>query len=406
MWRIRFRGPFGFLISASLLLFPAAANCHAQTEDVLCREGDGNFNAEFQGGERVHVGAAKSGGFATRSCDATLSWGEQKIVLITAASEVDLDCFGTDLGIELPVAAFQVKKLDSDCCRAYQIYTLQKPPHLLRTLTGASSFRAADTDLDGRVEIWTDDAAAVGGFENFTLSEFDFPPPLVLRFAHNQLLDVSSQFQPYFDRLVAGLRSRLDAADLKDFKESDGKLLPSQTIPPERMHRLRKAKIGILEIVWCYLYSGRDTEAWSALGNFWPGADVERIRTEIVQARNHGIRAQIDGIAPAESQRKKRATIFDATKAEKKEPEVIPPQAILLRRPPPQSLESSVTSAETLLELVVDSGGKVRSVEPAGNTKAVDPALLNAAMGWKFIPAFVGGRAVASRTRLAISGKQ
>jgi len=58
-----------------------------------------------------------------------------------------------------------------------------------------------------------------------------------------------------------------------------------------------------------------------------------------------------------------------------------------------------------LLDLLIDSAGKVRSVEPAGNTKS-DPDLIKAATEWKFVTAFKDGRAVASRLRLAVSVKR
>jgi hypothetical protein len=62
-------------------------------------------------------------------------------------------------------------------------------------------------------------------------------------------------------------------------------------MPPEesaRLPRLRKVKIQVLEIVWAYLYSGREKEAWRALADMWPIADVERIRSEIIAARAPG----------------------------------------------------------------------------------------------------------------------
>jgi hypothetical protein len=374
---------------------------------VLCRGGGGSFGADFDGGVGVHVGAAKSGGLATRTCEATLSWGEEKVVVASRAWEVDLDAFGADLGMGAPVTAFQVKKSDSECCTTYLIYSLQKPPRLLRTLTGGSSYRASDVDLDTRVEIWTDDATAWDGFENLVLSELDFAPPVVLRFEHEKLLDVGAEFETYFDDLIAKVKRQLDPRDLKDFKGSDGKLSTSAASSPEAMHRLRRTKIGTLEIVWAYLYSGRERDAWSALGDMWPDTDLERIRMAIVKTHDRGIHAQVDGVAAAvPGRRKKRATIFDVTRAEEGRSEVVPPQPILLRRPPPLPSEQGLTTAEMFLNLVVDSAGKVRSVEPAGNAKSVDTDLINAAMGWKFIPASSGGHAVASRTRLAVSARR
>jgi len=62
--------------------------------------------------------------------------------------------------------------------------------------------------------------------------------------------------------------------------------------------------------------------------------------------------------------------------------------------------------SELLLDLLIDSAGKVRSVEPAGNSNRPDTDLVQAAMEWTFIPAFKDGRAVASRLRLAVSTKR
>jgi len=396
-----------FLLFLCALLGTAVSLCAAQTDDVVCRGGSGNFAADFQGGVKVHVGAAKSGGLATRACEATINWGEDKVVVASGASEVDLDAFGVDLGMGTPVAAFQVRKSDSECCTTYLIYSLQKPPRLLRALTGGSSFKASDIDLDTRVELWTNDATAVDGFENLTVTELDFPPTVVLRFEHDRLLDVGSEFQPYFDHLIAKLREQLDPRSMKDFKDSDGKLLPSAASSAEAMHRLRRAKIAVLEIVWAYLYSGRERDAWSTLADMWPGSDLERIRGAIGKAHDRGILAQVDGVASAApTRRKKRATIFDVTAAEGGRSEVAPPQPILLRRPPPLALDQGLNNAEILLDIVVDSAGKVRSAEPAGSAKSIDPDLIEAAMGWKFIPASSGGRAVASRTRLAVSARR
>src|SRR5437660_10829097 len=50
--------------------------------------------------------------------------------------------------------------------------------------------------------------------------------------------------------------------------------------------------------------------------------------------------------------------------------------------------EQGLTDSELLLALLIDSAGKVRSVEPAENTKSEDPELLKAATVWKFVSAF------------------
>ena len=87
--------------------------------------------------------------------------------------------------------------------------------------------------------------------------------------------------------------------------------------------------------------------------------------------------------------------------------EVTPPAPIMLRRPPLVGTpDKDLLQSELLLELVIDSAGKVRSAEPAGKAQSVDAVLIHAVNGWKFIPAFKAGRAVASRMRLAVSLRQ
>jgi hypothetical protein len=316
--------------------------------------------------------------------------------------------FGVDLGLDVPVVAFQVKDSDTECCVAYQIYSLQKPPRLLRTITGGNSFGAADTDLDGRVEIWTADTAAVDGLENFVEGELDFAPTVVLRFQHSQLLDVSSEFLPYFDQKIAKLRAELNPKDLGDFKNSDGKLVSGPFLSAHQLHQVREVKTKVLEIACSYLYSGREAEAWHALADMWPASDVERIRSAISKARAHGIRAQVDGTSSgASADRKKSAVVFDTFgRPERNKLEVIPAQPILMRTAAPLALAQHLTDSELLLNLLIDSAGKVRYVEPAGGAISSEADLIKAAMEWKFIPAFKDGRAVASRLRLAVSAKR
>jgi len=406
-----------------LLLCFAASTCQAQNREMICSAGTGDFETEFSTGVKVHVGAARNGGLAARSCEATLNGGKGDLLIATGASQLDIDAFGVDLGLGVPAVTFQIKKSSTECCRTYQIYALEKPPRLLRVVEGGDFFSAADTDLDGRVEIWTDDAASVDGIENLPLSELDFAPPIILRFAHGQLLDASSEFQSYFDQKIAEERSGLDAQDLRDFKNSEGRLPSDAPFSPHRLYQLRTAKMKVLEIVWSYLYSGREQEAWRALADMWPAEDVDRIHAVILTARNHGIRSQLDGVSTEGLLGpKKHARIFDLrTRLAAREGSpagsstmersinltVIPPRPILMQRPPPLGVsEQGMPQSESELDLVIDSAGKVRSAKPSGNVPWVDTSLINATAKWKFIPAFSAGRPVASQIHFAVSLKR
>lgn len=378
--------------------------CRAEIPDVLCNEGSGSFEAAFHTGVKVRVGAAKKDGLARRLCEAAMSWDQHTDVVATDAFQLDVDAFGVDLDVGVPVVTLQVKKSSADCCMTYLIYSLQKPSRLLRTITGGDFFIAADTDLDGRVEIWSHDAAAVAGFETFVLGELDAPPTIVLRFEGGRLLDVSSEFQSYFDGEIAKIREKIDQRDLLDFKSSNGALTPPTALSAEQ-HRLRRVKARVLEIVWSYLYSGREQEAWRSLAEMWPAADVDRIRAAILDARTHGIRAEVDGVSTGgASGKKKRVALFDAaSRSGPGKSEIISPLPIQLRRPPFRMPEQSLPESELLLDLVIDSAGKVRSAEASGKTKWADADLLRATEEWKFIPAFKGNRPVACRSRLAVS---
>src|SRR5260370_19259797 len=124
--------------------------CQTPARGVLCTSGDGILDAEFRNGVKVHVGAARNGEFATRACAAKLSWEKQELVVATGASQLDVDAFGVDLGDGIPAAAFQIKKVDTEFCIDYLIYSLERPPRLLRTITGADFCSPSHGVLDGR----------------------------------------------------------------------------------------------------------------------------------------------------------------------------------------------------------------------------------------------------------------
>ncbi len=320
------------------------------------------------------MGAAKSGGLAKRSCSGNLAWEGRDLPVTAEASQVDIDVLGVDLGLGTPLVAFQVKKSAADWDMTYLIYSLKEPRKLLRTITGGDFFRAADSNLNGKIEIWTGDVGAINGFEGLLPGEFDFAPTIVLRFERNRLIDVSAEFQSHFDEQIALVRTQLSAQDLRDFQGTNGKLTATSSMAPDRIHGLRITKIKVLEIVLAYLYSRREQEAWRALADMWPAGDLERIRTAILTARAHGIRSQIDDVLAGKSRPhfKKRVYIFDAvTDHPQGSVGQFPfvdtrPQAILLRRPPPVGAKAPLARSEQMIELVVDAAGKVWSAEPGG----------------------------------------
>jgi hypothetical protein len=151
----------------------------------------------------------------------------------------------------------------------------------------------------------------------------------------------------------------------------------------------------------------------------WPDEDSDRIRATILNARAGGIHAQLDGVATMiPPKRRIQAKIFDGTtvltatpgltpKDMKPKPEIIPPVAILMLRPPPATAqEAELAQTEAELKLVIDSAGKVRTVEVLGNSQSMDEGLIKSTSNWKFIPAFSDGTPVASQIFLGVSLKR
>ena len=400
-----FNFPFRRLLRVcALLLFTCAmANtCAAQAHNSLCNKGNNEFQAIYRTGVAVTVESAKSEGLSLRECRATLQWRKDTLVVADKAAQIDLDLFGVDLSRkDGPVAAFQIKKTDGGCCSIYRIYSLKKRPRLLRTITGGSSYTASDKDFDGRIEIWTDDSAAVDGLDGLHVQDMDDPPAVVLRFEDGRLLDANREFQNYFDTIAVRVRKEIKPEELREFKRSDGRLQADISSDVARINRLRAVKIRILEIVWAYLYSGREQRAWQTLAEMWPAGDTGRIRRLISNAREHGILAQTDR-APA-----KKPRLWQDAGWIYKQTEVTPAQAIYLWRPaPPGPLDYSSLDREVGLDLVIDSAGKVSSVVHVLGEGIADEGLLSAAREWKFIPAMKDGHSVASHLHLYTSLKR
>jgi hypothetical protein len=415
-------GRFASALLSSAIFCTICIASGSQAQDVVCSNGFGSFDAKSPDGVTVSVGAVRDAELARRVCQASFTWSGKDLRVEHGASQIDVDVMDVDLGLGSRVVAFQIKQSIFDPLMKYEIYSLAKPPRKLRTITGGDFFRAADTNLDGRIEIWTSDAAAVDGFENLALSTLDFAPPVVLRFEHSRLIDVGSEFTVQFDRKIKAVKAQLDSLQLSNFKNSDGKASNTSPAAIDALHELRRTKIKVLEIVWCYLYSGREEDAWHALADMWPPADFDRIRTAILKARERGIRSQVDGVSSGSShpRRRGKVMIYDRVTDTQSDGQMhvedetggsgdhmrayevdTSPQPIVFRRPPPpQGLSPAIFNAEVAVNLVIDAAGKVWSIKTEGKT---DKDLIDASAQWKFVPALKDGTPVASHLRLGVT---
>jgi len=76
------------------------------------------------------------------------------------------------------------------------------------------------------------------------------------------------------------------------------------------------------------------------------------------------------------------------------------------REPPSDVYEAELARTESLLKLVIDCAGKVRSVEPMAEGQTLDEGLIKSTSNWKFIPAYSQGEPVASQIFLGVSLKR
>ena len=403
------------LLICGFSLWSFALHAQTQSQDITCDGGSGAYRTEFSTGVTVDVGPMRKGAFAERACSAKLVAKGQEIPVVDDAGQVAIDILGADLGFGKPVVAFQIDETGRGSHVVYQIYSLSKPAALLYKLSGGDRYSAADTDLDGRVEIWTDDAVAVDQFEGIPKADLDFAPTVVLRFEKGHLVDAGSEFVSYYDAEISKLRSQMNQADLAEFEQSDGRLSFKSPGSNANLHRLIRTKISVLEVIWAYLYSGREEQAWSALDELWPSQDVTRVRSAISDVHSRGILHGVERSSSHKGHAHGHVHIYDAVdnsptvtnlnpyggapNPSQAEPPVTQPKSILLRRPTPPPDGGSVPSENEIMELVVDAAGKVRSAQVL---KATDAPLVRAASGWHFIPAFHSGSPVACRFRLNV----
>jgi hypothetical protein len=418
---------------AALLISVVCAGGWAQSRQVVCDRGNGHFEASFPTGVTVRVGAVSGGGFATRACEALLSRGNDRAVAVRTAAQVDIDVLGADLGFGVPVIAFEVRQAQDDWRTNYEIWSIEKRPRLLRTLTGEDSYRAVDAAFNRQVAVWTTDADAVEDFDGLRYADYTFPPTVVLQFDRGRMVDVSAFYRTHYDRKIATLRGDLTEEALAVFRKSDGQL-KFGSVPAADWVRLRKTKATVLEMVWAYLYSGRPEQAWAELASAWPASDVPRVKAAIVAARTRGIEAQVTKVASVKLSPKwmERPFVYEylkpggseeqtggaltygapgttgpgavLVKQQRSDPSLYEadtePKPILLWRPPPSAAEQAFAQREETVLLTIDEAGKVESAKMVAPNS--DPELLKTAKDWKFIPASRDRKPVAYKLKMDV----
>jgi hypothetical protein len=172
------------------------------------------------------------------------------------------------------------------CCFTYTIVKLGGVARILRKIESSSAL-TFEKQEDGTVVIRGVDSS----LDYFLVPhEMAVVPLVFLRMEGSNLVNVSAQFQPQYDKLIEEARGQLTTADLEKFRQSryTTKLFSDQ-LPTVRR---------VLVIVLNYLYSGREAQAWQSLQELWPPSDQSRIKALILERRARGLLKQVDQPKP------------------------------------------------------------------------------------------------------------
>lgn len=168
----------------------------------------------------------------------------------------------------------------SHCCYTYRIVSLTEPAVILPAIENEAPFFFFKDPASGQFRIMTSD----GAFDSFEglCHECTPYPRVVLQVSEEGLRDVSSQFVEQYDSEIAFAQAKFAPGEISKFQISD----------------FKDAKAVLLEIMFSYLYSGRDAQAWQTLDQTWPAADRERIKNLILKTKATGILSRLKNIAP------------------------------------------------------------------------------------------------------------
>jgi len=166
------------------------------------------------------------------------------------------------------------------CCYTYQLVDLAEKPVILSPIENASPFFFFKDPASKQFRIMASDGT-FDFFDDMCHACAPFPR-VVLRADDAGLHDVSADFVEQYDSEIALTRARIGNGKIGKFEIAD----------------FNDAKSIVLEVVFSYLYSGREPQAWQALDEMWPAADRERIKKLIIETRAKGLLSKLGKTRP------------------------------------------------------------------------------------------------------------
>lgn len=166
------------------------------------------------------------------------------------------------------------------CCYTYRLVDLVEKPVILSPIENAAPFFFFKDPASKQFRIMASDGA-FDYFDGMCHACGPFPR-VVLRADDAGLHDVSADFVEQYDSEIALARARIGNGKIGKFEIAD----------------FNDVKGMVLEIVYSYLYSGREEQAWQTLDEMWPASDRERIKKLIVETREKGLLSELGKIRP------------------------------------------------------------------------------------------------------------
>jgi hypothetical protein len=199
-----------------------------------------------------------------------------------------VDITGQDVnGDGQPDAVFEEYGGGAHCCWTYWVVSLGDPPKVVRQIYNQRGVGFTKHAHGGKVTIETLD----GSFDYFdALSHADAPFPAVyLRLEGQELKRVNKEFWPDYAAEIREARSKLTDDDIARFRKEGPITVALETSrDADEIGNLTRTEKNILIIVLANLYGGRTTTAWAELHKYWPLADEQRIRSEILSTAEGG----------------------------------------------------------------------------------------------------------------------
>lgn len=219
-----------------------------------------------------------------QSCQVTIRDSRQKVVFSQEDADFSIVMAGSDVnGDSVPDLVLESYSGGAHCCWAYYVISLGEAPHLIKKFENERGAAFVRNTPNGRIEIITQD----GAFDYFDgqCHACTVFPTVYLRLEGEQLVDCGSSHVKSYDEIIAKNQKELTAQERQSIHSAQGN-------PYDADDDMLTTTKKIFNIVFAYLYSGREVQAHQALEELWPASDQQRLWNLILETRKKGVLSQ------------------------------------------------------------------------------------------------------------------